>query len=465
MNPEIISALQAISGEKQVFTDARSLEIFSLDHYWYSPVLLEMLKDKRADVVVAPANKHELLEVVRLAVKHSIPLTIRGAGTGNYGQCVPLSGGIVANMHRLNNIISINPDSGIARVEAGVRMGALERKAREIGWELKIYPSTWATCTIGGFVGGGFGGVGSINHGTLWDNNVLAAEVLTLTENPEILELKGWDCASVIHAYGTTAIMLELSIPLAKAQHWTEVVFSFPTLENAIEYGHALALDSSIPKRELAINEAGIPEFFTPLVSDGGVKVGRANALLEVEASFLVAVTSLAASFGGTLDWHNPPEKYHKSSFAISDFTWNHTTLWAMKAEAGITYLQGRFMANRVLEQCKLLKAKFGDEILMHLEFIHENLSAGGTLVAASLPLIRYSSQERLYEIIDYCEEIGIQIANPHVYYLDQDPRWSGEAVLEGVKKFNPKWLLNPGKIRQLETGEKGVSAGSWFTT
>ena len=89
MNPEIISALKTISGEKQVFTDARSLEIFSLDHYWYSPVLLELLASKRADVVVAPANKYELLEVVRLAVKHSIPLTIRGAGTGNYGQCVP----------------------------------------------------------------------------------------------------------------------------------------------------------------------------------------------------------------------------------------------------------------------------------------------------------------------------------------------------------------------------------------
>lgn len=463
MNPEIIAALQAIVSPKQVFTDARSLEIFSLDHYWYSPVLLEMLKNKRADVVVAPANKQELLEVVRLAVKNSIPLTIRGAGTGNYGQCVPLSGGIVANMHRLNNIISIDQATGVARVEAGVRMGALERKGRELGWELKIYPSTWATCTIGGFVGGGFGGVGSINHGTLWDNNVLAAEVLTLTDDPEILELKGWDCASIIHAYGTTAIILELSIPLAKAQHWTEVVYSFPSLEQAIEYGHALALDSSIPKRELAVNEAGIADFFTPLVADGGVKAGRATVLLEVEANTLEAASSLAISMGGTLDWHNPPEKYHKSSFALSDFTWNHTTLWAMKTDAGITYLQGRFMANRVLEQCKLLQAKFAGEILMHLEFIHENLSAGGTLVAASLPLIRYSSQERLYEIIDYCEEIGIQIANPHVYYLDQDPRWSGQAVLDGVKKFNPKWLLNPGKIRQLETGEQGIAAGSWF--
>lgn len=358
MNPEIIAALSAIVGEKQLFTDPRSLEIFSLDHYWYSPVLLEMLKDKRADVVVAPANKLELLEVVRLAVRHNIPLTIRGAGTGNYGQAVPLSGGIVANMHRLNQILSINPETGVARVEAGVRMGALERKGRELGWELKIYPSTWATCTIGGFVGGGFGGVGSINHGTLWDGNVLAAEVLTLTDEPEILELQGWDCASIIHAYGTTAIITELSVPLAKAQNWCEAVLSFPTFESATSYAHALALDSSIGKRELAVNEAGIPEYFTPLVNAGGVRTGRANVLLEVVQNDFAKAIQMALPYNGTLDWQNTAEKYHNSSFALSDFTWNHTTLWVMKTDPQITYLQGRFVAEQVLAQCNLIKEK-----------------------------------------------------------------------------------------------------------
>ena len=464
MNPELLTALQAVVGEKQVFTDARSLEIFSLDHYWYSPVLLEMLKDKRADVIVAPDSPAQLLEVVRLAVQYNVPLTVRGAGTGNYGQAVPLAGGIVANMHRLNKIISIDTTTGLARVEAGVRMGALERKARELGWELKIYPSTWATCTIGGFVGGGFGGVGSINHGTLWDGNVLAMQILTLTEQPEILEVAGWDCAPMIHAYGTTAVMTELSIPLTPATEWVECVLSFASLESAIKYGHALALDKNIKKRELAINENGIPQFFTPLVADGGVKAGRDNVLLEVQATQLAEAVKLAEQFGGTLDWQKQPEEYHKGAFAISDFTWNHTTLWALKTEPTITYLQARFEAARVLEQVQLLKIKFGDEILMHLEFIHENLSAGGDLVAASLPLVRYTTKERLYEMIDYCEQIGVHVANPHVYYLDEDPRWSGEAVLEGVKKFNPKGLLNPGKIKQLETGEVGVKAGSWFS-
>ncbi len=463
MNPELIPALQQTVGPQQVFTDPRSLEVFSKDHSWFSPVLVETLKNKLAEVVVAPGSQSELIAVMRLAAHFQTPLTVRGAGTGNYGQSVPLHGGILVNLHRLNRILEIDAERGIARVEAGVRMGALERKAREVGWELRIYPSTWATCTLGGFVGGGFGGVGSINYGTLWDGNVLAATVVPLTASPEPILLTGWDCASVIHAYGTTAVMTELTVPLARAVNWQEAVLSFPRLEAAIGFGHELALDQSIPKRELSVNEAPIPQFFTPLVAENGVREGCANVLLEVESSKLKTVVALAAKFGGTLDWTNPPERYHKSSFALTDFTWNHTTLWALKTDPTMTYLQGRFEATNLLEQTRVLKAKFGDELLLHLEFIHENLSAGGTLVAASLPLVRYTTKERLYEIIRGCEEIGVQIADPHVYYLDEDIRWNGQAVLDGVQKFNPLGLLNPGKIKQLETGEIGVQAGSWF--
>ena len=99
----------------------------------------------------------------------------------------------------------------------------------------------------------------------------------------------------------------------------------------------------------------------------------------------------------------------------------------------------------------------------MHLEFIRERISDGGVLVAASLPLIRFTNKERLFETQAFFESIGVQVADPHTYYLDDDSRWSGEAVLNGVARFNPKGLLNPGKLRVLETGEASKAANSWF--
>ncbi len=463
MNQRIITALEGIVGKGQTFTDPKSLEVFSKDHYWFSPVLTAMLESKRADVVVAPGTKEELIEIIRLAARERVPLVVRGAGTGNYGQAVPLSGGILANLHRLNRILEIDPVTKTARVEAGVRMGALERKAREVGLELRIYPSTWATCTFGGFVGGGFGGVGSIQYGTLWDGNVLALEVVPMTENAEAITLEGWDCAAMIHAYGTTAVMTELRVPLADAVAWEECAISFPTLENAIRFARELAEDSSERKREIAINEWPIPAFFTPLVKAGGVIDGRADVLLEVESGRSRALGERAVQYGGTLDWTRDHAEYHAASFSLTDFAWNHTTLWALKTDPTMTYLQSRFEADQVLEQVAALKEKFGDEIVMHLEFIRENISqGGGTVVAASLPLVRYTTKERLYEMIEFCESIGVQIADPHQYYLDSDSRWAGDTVLEGVKRYNPLGLLNPGKIRVLETGE-AFSSGSWF--
>jgi FAD/FMN-containing dehydrogenase len=465
MNQGILNKLEQIVGSSQTFTDAKVLETFSKDQYAFSPVLLEMLREKRADVMVAPDSSEQLSKIVSLAALENIPLTIRGAGSGNYGQAVPLHGGILVSLHRFNQILEIDPTAQTARVQAGVRLGNLEREARKHGLELRFYPSTWATATVGGFVGGGFGGVGSIQYGTLWDDLILKTQVLAMTENPKLEQLTGSDIFAVIHAYGTTAIMTELTIRLAPATNWEESVFSFPSLENAIAFAQAIAQETKIKKREIGIFEAPMPNYFKPLEAAGGVREGRTAVILELEEAATLTLEARAAQLAGTLDYFNPHATYHHSSFALSDFTWNHTTLWAMKAEHSWTYTQARFEVDQMLEQVRAIKAKFGDEVLMHLEFIRERINEGGVLVAASLPLIRFTTKDRLFEIQAFFEAIGVQVADPHTFYLDEDSRWSGEAVLNGVARFNPKGLLNPGKLKVLETGENAVLANSWFGT
>jgi FAD/FMN-containing dehydrogenase len=463
---ELILALESIVGSKQVFTDARVIETFSRDQYGFSPVLEKILSEKRADVIVAPGSSEELVKIIHLAAREGVPLTIRGAGSGNYGQAVPLRGGIVASMHRMNQIIEIDPTTRSARVQAGVRMGQLERAARDHGLELRMYPSTWATATLAGFIGGGFGGVGSIEHGTIWDDLVLEAEIVPMTPDAQALRINGADLFSLIHAYGTTAIMTELRIRLTDATPWEESVFSFPSLENAIGFALLIANDRNERKREVGINEWPIPTYFTPLVKAGGVREGRANVMLEVMNGRSKQLVARAATFGGTLDYLNPHEHYHRSGFALSDFTWNHTTLWAQKTDPELTYTQARFSVDGLFDQVRAIKNQFGDEVLMHLEFIREGVAHGeGQLVSASLPLVRYSSDARLFEIQSFFESVGVQIADPHTYYLDGDSRWSGEAVLNGIKRYNPLGLLNPGKLRVLETGQAGTKAGSWFKT
>ncbi len=60
------------------------------DYHWYSPILAERLKGRRPELVVKPRSKDAVLQVAAACARHRAPLTVRGGGTGNYGQCVPL---------------------------------------------------------------------------------------------------------------------------------------------------------------------------------------------------------------------------------------------------------------------------------------------------------------------------------------------------------------------------------------
>ncbi len=449
----LVETMQEIVGKKGVFSDAKSLEVFSKDAYYYSPLLKAKLSDKIADLIVAPTSLEELQAVVRYAARERIPITLRGAGTGNYGQCVPLQGGIVLSTHRFGRILDF--DNGVIRVEPGSRMGQIERYARERGWELRCYPSTWATAAIAGFVGGGFGGVGSIRHGVLWDGFLKSITILEMTEEAKLHHLEGHDIFGFIHAYGTSGIMVELEVNLAPAVPWEEAVLSFPDLPSATYFSHQLALDAEVPKRLISIHEWPIPSFFTPLVQASGIAEGRTTVLLELAEGTTPSVTESSAPFGGKLEYTAPAEQYHKGKFCLTDFTWNHTTLWAMKADPGWTYLQSGLNPEpeEALKQIATLRDFHGDKVAFHLEYISRN----GALGLAALDLIYYQDAESIVQAIEQREAIGVTVANPHTYYLDDDPRWGGEAVLEAKAKYNPHGLLNPGKISSQPLGKRRI--------
>ena len=152
--------LIAAIGDVPHTTEASRVKKKSLDFYWYSPVLKPHLADMRGDILVTPRNEADVITVAAACAKLRVPLTVRGAGTGNYGQAVPLSGGVILDMIAMDKVLWTRP--GLVRVEAGKLMLKLDREIRPTGWEQRMYPSTKRTATIGGFVAGGSGGVGSV---------------------------------------------------------------------------------------------------------------------------------------------------------------------------------------------------------------------------------------------------------------------------------------------------------------
>ena len=154
MHDSLAADLSSILADRaRVLTVPAVLERLSHDFYWYSPVLRPMLASKNGEVVVQPVNVDEVLAVLRYAGQQLIPVTVRGAGTGNYGQCVPLEGGIVLDLSLMDKLEEITP-GGVAVCQPGLRLGALETEARKQGWELRMYPSTLVKASVGGFLAG-----------------------------------------------------------------------------------------------------------------------------------------------------------------------------------------------------------------------------------------------------------------------------------------------------------------------
>jgi hypothetical protein len=88
----------------QVETEASVLRRKSRDYFWYSPVLKRLLQDVMGDLVVSPRDEAEVARVLKACHAHRVPVTPRGAGTGNYGQAMPLSGGVVLDLHRMDQV-------------------------------------------------------------------------------------------------------------------------------------------------------------------------------------------------------------------------------------------------------------------------------------------------------------------------------------------------------------------------
>src|SRR5580658_7138987 len=91
----------------QVLTNPQIVERLSRDFYWYSPVLRRRLDGKVGDAVVQPLTVKDIHSVLRYCRAHDIPVTTRGAGTGNYGQAVPLHGGVVLDLAGMDRIETI----------------------------------------------------------------------------------------------------------------------------------------------------------------------------------------------------------------------------------------------------------------------------------------------------------------------------------------------------------------------
>jgi glycolate oxidase len=232
MHDAVIREIQALVGGDNVLT--RWEERFC---YAYDATVDEA---HVPEVVVFPGSALEVSQILQLANRHRFPVTPRGTGTGRTGGAVPVAGGMVLVLTRLNRILEINPDDLVAVVEPGVITGQLKSAAEEYGLYYPPDPGSADYCTIGGNVAEGAGGAVAVQYGVTRDY-VLGLTVVLPTG--EIMEagtrtMKGVVGYDLTHLFlgseGTLGVITRIILRLVPKPATRQTLAAlFPDLESA----------------------------------------------------------------------------------------------------------------------------------------------------------------------------------------------------------------------------------------
>lgn len=439
-----LDGFRAALGAVAVFDDLVTRKRRSRDYYWFSPIAKAALDGRLADLVVQPRSVEEVIAAAAAAARFRIPVVARGAGTGTYGQSVPLHGGAVLDMTALDRVLRVSAEGFTA--EAGARIAAVEEAAAAHGAELRMHPSTRKLATIGGYFCGGSGGVGSVTWGGLREpGNLGGARVVTLEEHPRLLSLEGAETNLVNRTFGSTGIVVEVSAPLAPARPWQDVVAVFPEFEAALRFAHAIAVDEELRKKLVSLHAAPSAAYLEPVAEL--IPEGSSAVLLMVDANDAASVAARAAAWDGRVVLSEPtaPRDAAPGEVPVYEMSWGHTTLHAIRQNPRISYLQTLFPPGRVIETALAMHETFGAELPLHMEFIRYE----GQVAANGAQLWPFTSAERLAEIIEVHEEAGVPVANPHVFTVEDGSRHKrvpgDQLAFKG--EVDPFGLLNPGKM------------------
>ncbi len=457
-----IAALKARLGNIRTEDNPALVRQKSRDFYWYSPVLKRQLEHVSADIIVSPVSEAEVIATLAAAHALGIPVTPRGTGTGNYGQAMPLSGGVVLDLSGFNAVKSVHPGRYVA--EPGAVISEIDKVTRaHSAQEVRLHPSTYHTASVGGFIAGGSGGIGSIKWGGLRDwGNIIRLNVVTMEASPRVLTLTGAELHKVSHAYGTNGIITEVEMPLAPACNWVDIILGFDSFRAACDCAALLGEQDGLALKQLAVIAAPAPhDYFLrhrKFLPRGSHIVTVMVADFAVDA--LLACTGACKGREVLMRGDRLTEEEAKGLPPVYELGWNHTTLRALRVDPAITYLQVLYPYPDTVDLAARIHERFGEEVAGHLEFVRFD----GKVTAFGLPLVRFTSEERLEEIIRIHEEMGAPIFNPHRYTLEEGGmKQTDAAQLAFKREADPQGLLNPGKMVAWENPEFDFASGKTF--
>ncbi|MDD3012478.1 MAG: FAD-linked oxidase C-terminal domain-containing protein [Candidatus Gastranaerophilales bacterium] len=192
------------------------------------------------DIVVLPLSKEQVSEVLKLADKYNTPVIARGAGTNLAGSCIPVKGGIIMHLSRMNQILEIDKNNLLCRVQPGVVVEKLQQEVEEAGLYFPPDPSNMKVSTVGGSIAQSSGGPRCFKYGTTKDyvlglEIILADGTIINTGGKTVKNVTGYNLTQLfVGSEGTLGIVTEAILKLIPKPESKKVLIAFfDSIDNA----------------------------------------------------------------------------------------------------------------------------------------------------------------------------------------------------------------------------------------
>ncbi|XID93512.1 FAD-linked oxidase C-terminal domain-containing protein [Paenibacillaceae bacterium WGS1546] len=466
LNAEIARELRRIVGESHYRDDREALVAHSYDG---TPMLQSL-----PDGVVYPESTEQVAGIMKVLSEHRVPVVSRGSGSNLCGGTVPVRGGIVMVMHRMNRILEVDMENLTATVQPGIITAEFIAHIESLGLFYPPDPSSMKISTIGGNIAECSGGLRGLKYGTTKDyviglEAVLASGQIIRTGGKLMKDVAGYDLTKLlVGSEGTLAIITEATLKLVPPPASKKTMLAmYKDL-----YGAARTVSRIIEAKMIPATL----EFMdnpTIRVVDDFAKLGLP---LDMEAILLIEQDGDPAAVErdiGRIREICAAEKADR--IEVAETREQAEKLLAARRSA-FTAL-ARLRPTTILEDATVPRSRIADMVLRINEIARKydvsiatfghagdgNLHPTATTDARDRDEV-HRVEQAFEEIFEAAIELGGTITGEHGVGLVKAPflEWkvgsAGIEVMKGVKAaFDPDHLLNPGKIFAKETRKRVV--------
>jgi glycolate oxidase len=456
---EIIEALQQIVGPENVLSDQEAVERYSHDE----TVGLRA----KPEVIVRAASTQQVSEIFRLAQRERIPVTPRGAGYGLSGGAVPLCGGIVLSLEKMNRILEIDKDNLMVTVEPGVITGDIHRAVEAEGLFYPPDPASLDSCSIGGNIAECAGGPRAVKYGVTM-HYVCGLEAVL--PNGEIIQMGGKLVKNVtgynliqllIGSEGTLAVVTRIILRLVpKPKVQIELLAPFDDFQAAANAVSALIAHRILPASIEFMERDSIQAVERLLEKEAPFREAAAHLLIQLDGNSQTALEEEMEIVGDLCMEHGAVDLLVAKDSIARDRLWEarRKIIEALNHESPVNHMEDvvvpRAAIPQLLKGIKALEKEHGLRIIC---FGHAG--DGNVHVNALKDDIPEAQWEKLVtrlteQIYELSLSLGGTITGEHGIgatrknYLSRALDESQIELMSAIRAaFDPNEILNPGKI------------------